>query len=224
MMHDILQFLETIFIYAVPTLLAITLHEAAHGYAAKRLGDNTAWVLGRVTLNPLRHVDPVGTLLVPGLLLLGSLVSGTGGFLFGWAKPVPVNFGRLYSPKRDMIWVALAGPAMNFAQLAAWLVLLKGLIWLAPESAPGAFLIDVALAGISVNMLLGVFNLVPVLPLDGGRILVGLLPWKWASIYAGTERYGMLILVVLLCTGLMGHLISPLMHLLQHLVQWVVYL
>ena len=118
------EILQSILIYAVPAILAITLHEAAHGFVAKRLGDNTAWILGRVTMNPLKHIDPVGTILVPGLLLVGSMIAGGAGFLFGWAKPVPVNFSRLYNPKRDMIWVSLAGPGMNIAQMFCWLMVL----------------------------------------------------------------------------------------------------
>lgn len=218
---QILSLLTEILIYAVPAVLAITLHEAAHGYAAKRLGDNTAWVLGRVTLNPLKHIDPVGTLLVPGLLLVGGMLTGGGALLFGWAKPVPVNFGRLYNPKRDMIWVALAGPLMNLAQVVAWLIVLKLIILISPESVLGSVAVDVAFAGLSVNMMLAAFNLIPILPLDGGRILEGLLPWKWAVPYSNLERYGMMIIVVLLVSGLLNYFISPFMHLLKVLVQWV---
>lgn len=218
---QIFSLLTEILIYAVPAVLAITLHEAAHGYAAKRLGDNTAWVLGRVTLNPMKHIDPVGTLLVPGLLLVGGMMTGGSALLFGWAKPVPVNFGRLYNPKRDMIWVALAGPLMNLAQVAAWLIVLKLIILISPESVLGSVAVDVAFAGLSVNMMLAAFNLIPILPLDGGRILEGLLPWKWAVPYSNLERYGMMIIVVLLVSGLLNYFISPFMHLLKVLVQWV---
>ena len=169
------EILRSIILYAIPTILAITLHEAAHGYVAKRLGDNTAWVLGRVTLNPLKHIDPVGTILVPGILLAGGMLTGLGGVMFGWAKPVPVNFARLRNPKFDMIWVALAGPASNFVQALLWALVAKIVVLAAPASLFGA-LIEICYGGITVNLVLMAFNLLPALPLDGGRIIVGLLP------------------------------------------------
>src|SRR5262245_12172705 len=167
--------LQTIALAAIPVVLAITLHEAAHGYVARQFGDSTAWMLGRVTLNPLKHIDPIGTVLVPFAILL---LSG-GGFLFGWAKPVPVNFGNLRHPKRDMLWVAAAGPAVNFAMALLW-ALVYGV-----ATSRGAFasagLASMSLIGVSINVALMVLNLLPILPLDGGRIAVSLLPHSLAA-------------------------------------------
>lgn len=203
------HYIFTILIYALPAILAITLHEAAHGYVARMLGDNTAWVLGRVTLNPIKHVDPMGTLLVPGILLLGSMVSGMGGLLFGWAKPVPVNFSRLNNPKVDMIWVALAGPGSNLVQALLWAVVLKVWFMLVPSTGFEFIVYELCRAGILVNLMLMAFNLLPILPLDGGRVLVGLLPRDLAWRYAKLEPYGMIILIVLLVSGLMSYFIRP---------------
>lgn len=211
----------TIIIYAVPAILAITLHEAAHGYVARMYGDNTAWVLGRVTLNPLAHVDPVGTIIVPGALLLASLVSGTGGLLFGWAKPVPVNFRRLRNPKTSMIWVALAGPASNLFQAILWAVLLKVVLVLPMTSFVANLCVQFAYAGISVNLMLMAFNLLPILPLDGGRVLVGLLPWQAAMSYSRLEPYGMLIIIVLIASGLLNMFIRPFLIFGQSLINLV---
>ncbi len=211
----------TIIIYAVPAILAITLHEAAHGYVARMYGDNTAWVLGRVTLNPLAHVDPVGTIIVPGALLLASLVSGTGGLLFGWAKPVPVNFRRLRNPKTSMIWVALAGPASNLFQAILWAVLLKVVLVLPMTSFVANLCVQFAYAGISVNLMLMAFNLLPILPLDGGRVLAGLLPWQAAMSYSRLEPYGMLIIIVLIASGLLNMFIRPFLIFGQTLVNLV---
>lgn len=201
-----LSTIQKITVYALPLIFAITLHEAAHAYAAKRLGDSTAFLLGRVTLNPLKHIDPIWTLLVPVLTLLFSP------FVFGAAKPVPVNFSALNHPKRDMIWVAAAGPAANLAMMILWAVVGKIAVSLAPSLAV-TYLVLVAQAGILVNALLMVFNLFPLLPLDGGRILVGLLPLRAALAYSKLEPYGMFILVGLILTGVMGAFLWPLVDL-----------
>jgi Zn-dependent protease len=174
--------------WIVPILFAITLHEAAHGYAARRFGDNTAWALGRVTLNPLKHVDPFGTVLLPAILLLFSSP-----FLFGYAKPVPVNFGALRNPRRDMVWVALAGPGTNIALAIVSALLLHAAV-LAPD--PAASWITQNLANsIIINAVLAVFNMLPLPPLDGGRVVTGLLPPRLGWRFAKIEPYGLLILL-----------------------------
>ncbi len=190
--------LQTIALWVVPVVFAITLHEAAHGYVAKSFGDRTAEMLGRITLNPLKHIDPVGTILVPGVLILAAKLGGPQ-FVFGWAKPVPVNFGNLRNPKRDMLWVAAAGPGANFAMAVLWALLLK-------VAAPGgvsesAHLLLMAKIGVSVNLVLMALNLLPVPPLDGGRIAVSLLPVHAAHAYARIEPYGLFIIVGLLAFG-----------------------
>ena len=195
--------IQKITVYAIPLIFAITLHEAAHAYAARYFGDSTAYMLGRMTLNPVKHIDPVWTILVPILTLMVSP------FVFGAAKPVPVNFGALRNPKRDMIWVAAAGPLANLAMMVAWAVVGKIAISLDP-SEPVYFLAKVAEAGIFVNALLMVFNLFPLLPLDGGRILTGLLPGRMAYAFSRTEPYGMLILIGLILTGILGKFMWPL--------------
>lgn len=206
--------IQALAIYALPVIFAITLHEAAHGYVARHFGDPTAWQLGRVSLNPLRHIDPVGTILVPGLILLFS----GGGFLFGWAKPVPVDFGRLHHPKRDMIWVAAAGPAANLAMLLGWALLYKYGVS-SPESTYGTAMQAMGQAGILINASLMLLNLLPLPPLDGGRIMVGLLPHHLAWRFAQIERYGFIILLALLFTGLLNAILLPLMRVLITLIQ-----
>ncbi|WP_417068296.1 site-2 protease family protein [Niveibacterium terrae] len=200
-------------IWAVPVLLAITLHEAAHGYAASRLGDPTAALAGRISLNPLRHIDPVGTVLVPALIVLAGQLSGVHFPPFGWAKPVPVDFARLNHPKRDMIWVAAAGPAANLAQAFGWALMLT--LQTALGGYGGELFAAMAQAGIVVNLALMLLNLIPVPPLDGGRILVGLLPWSLAWRFAQIERYGFLILVALLWGGVLDRILWPLIPPLQ---------
>ena len=195
--------LQKITVYAIPLIFAITLHEAAHAYAARYFGDSTAYMLGRMTLNPIKHIDPIWTILVPIVTLLVSP------FVFGAAKPVPVNFGTLRNPKRDMIWVAAAGPLANLAMMILWAIAAKIAITLGATGST-YFLALVAEAGIFVNALLMVFNLFPLLPLDGGRILTGLLPNKLAYTFSRTEPYGMFILIGLIMTGILGKFMWPL--------------
>ncbi len=202
---DIANLIQTIALYALPVLFAITVHEAAHGYAARHFGDNTAYMMGRITLNPLKHIDPVGTILMP--LVLYFLTSGA--FLFGYAKPVPVNFGALRNPKRDMVWVALAGPASNFAQAIFWALMLVLLRKLDIEET---FFLKMAQGGVLVNLVMWAFNLFPLPPLDGGRILVGLLPWKQAQWVARVEPWGFFIVMGLVVAGIVGtYWLLPLM-------------
>ena len=210
------ELIRAVSIFAIPVLFAITLHEAAHGYVARYFGDTTAAALGRISLNPARHIDPVGTLLVPILLLT---LSG-GSLLFGWAKPVPVNFSALRHPKQDMLWVAAAGPAANLVQALFWGLMLRLGLWAGGDADPlgvgdrlhalAVPLVLMGAAGIIVNLGLMVLNLMPLPPLDGGRIVVSLLPDRQAWQFARLERWGFLILVILLVTGLLGSLIWPL--------------
>jgi len=202
---DFHNMLITVLVYALPVIFAITFHEAAHGYVARRFGDSTAYMLGRVSLNPVKHIDPVGTILLPIVTLALSP------FMFGWAKPVPVNFNNLRRPKADMLWVAAAGPAANFAQVAIWAVVAGILARVAsPTGLIGAFWFSVANAGIQVNLMFALLNLLPVLPLDGGRIVTSMLPDRLSYAYQRTERYGLLILLALLFTGVIGWILSPL--------------
>lgn len=203
---DLYALAQSIAIAALPVVLAITLHEAAHGYAARHFGDPTAWMEGRITANPLKHIDPVGTVLVPLLILIVS----TGGFLFGWAKPVPVNFGNLKNPKRDMLWVAAAGPGANLVMALGWAALMK-LAWLLPLNYFSLPLARMAEIGILINLSLMLLNLLPLPPLDGGRIAVSLLPHRLAWRFAQLERWGFPILLVLLFTGILGAVLRPLL-------------
>jgi Zn-dependent protease len=202
-MMDVQSLIQTIALYAIPMLFAITLHEAAHGYAAKYFGDYTAYQAGRISLNPLDHIDLFGTILVPvGLLILGA------GFVFGWAKPVPVNFGNLRNPKRDMFWVAAAGPGANMLMALTWAALLKGTL-LFPETSFSFPIQKMASGGVAINLVLMVLNLIPLPPLDGGRIAVSLLPNRLAYRFAMIEPYGFIIVIVLLATRALSAIISP---------------
>jgi Zn-dependent protease len=196
---DISNIIQTVAIYAIPVIFAITLHEAAHGYAAKQLGDNTAYALGRVTLNPIKHIDPMGTIAVP--LLLYFATAGT--FLFGYAKPVPVRFGNLRHPKKDMIWVALAGPGSNLIQAIFWAIMY---LLLVKVSLTERFFLEMCQAGVLVNVVMFAFNLFPLPPLDGGRILVGVLPLKQAAMVSRIEPWGFFIVLGLVVTGVISAL------------------
>jgi Zn-dependent protease len=206
-MDDPYNIIIKILIFAPSMILAITLHEAAHGFVAKHYGDKTAYMLGRVTLNPIKHIDPLGTIVVP--LLIGFATNWS--FLFGWAKPVPVNFNNLRHPKRDMLWVAAAGPVSNMIQAALWALIALLLLGVASNSV-ATYWFSVAEAGILVNVVFAILNLFPILPLDGGRMLASLLPNKLSYAYQGTERFGMIILIVLIATGILGKLLSPLVY------------
>ncbi|EHK64280.1 site-2 protease family protein [Achromobacter arsenitoxydans] len=213
-MNDIIQ---TIAVYAIPVIFAITLHEAAHGYVARMLGDPTAYQAGRVSLNPARHIDPIGTLLVPVAILLASKLMGSPGMLFGWAKPVPVDFGRLRRPKKDMAWVALAGPAANLFMAILWALSLRLFI---ESGLQESFWFEMAVAGVNVNLVLMALNLLPILPLDGGRILFSLLPNRLAWQYSKIEPYGLVIVIVLLVTDVLWLLMRPVLGLGTTIVQW----
>jgi Zn-dependent protease len=213
-MNDIIQ---TIAVYAIPVIFAITLHEAAHGYVARMFGDPTAYQAGRISLNPARHIDPIGTLLVPVAILLASKLLGSPGMLFGWAKPVPVDFGRLRRPKQDMLWVALAGPAANLFMAVLWAFSLR--IFL-ESGLQESFWFEMAVAGVNVNLVLMALNLLPILPLDGGRILFSLLPNRLAWQYSKIEPYGLVIVVILLVTDVLWLLMRPVLSLGTTIVQW----
>ena len=224
---DVTSLVQTVAIYALPVLFAITLHEAAHGYVARHFGDMTAHAEGRISLNPLRHVDLNGTVIVPLVLIA---LSG-GKFAFGWAKPVPVNYSALRKPKQHMAWVAAAGPAVNLLMAIGWALLLKSVIEL-PRGFASVFLYQMAVAGIVVNLVIMVINLLPILPLDGGRILVGLLPRRLAREYARTERWGGYVLLAFIGASLldawfydgryMGGVFAPLGILIENVLRTVV--
>jgi Zn-dependent protease len=209
---DFAQIVQTVAIYALPVLFAITVHEAAHGYAARHFGDDTAWKLGRITLNPVKHIDPLGTIAMPLFLYFAT----SGAFLFGYAKPVPVQFGRLKNPKRDMVWVALAGPGANLVQAILWVLVLYVLHATGTQET---FFLAMAEAGVWVNLVMFAFNLFPLPPLDGGRILVGLLPHRQATAVSGIEPYGFFIVMALVVTGVISNLwMRPLTRITQDLI------
>ena len=192
---------QKIVAWVLPVLFAITVHEVAHGWVANRLGDSTAYMLGRLTLNPLKHVDPLGTIIVPGLLMLLKT-----GFLFGWAKPVPINWRNLHQPKRDMALVAAAGPMSNLLMAVGWALLIR-IAQLLGDA--GLALVFMGVAGIFINTILMVLNLLPLPPLDGGRVMTGLLPGPLAYRFSRIEPYGFFILIALLVTNVLGLILWP---------------
>ncbi|MGO3132899.1 MAG: site-2 protease family protein [Alcaligenes sp.] len=212
------SFIQTLTVYALPVIFGITLHEAAHGYVARMFGDPTAMLAGRISLNPLRHIDPIGTVVVPAVLLLSSAMMGMGGILFGWAKPVPVDWSRLRNPKRDMLWVALAGPASNMLMAILWVLYAHVMVKLGQGDS--RFLMGMAVAGVQVNLVLMALNLLPLPPLDGGRIVFSLLPDRLAYHYSRIEPYGMVILILLMFTGALWTLMSPLIALGEGILKW----
>jgi Zn-dependent protease len=212
------EIIKTILVYALPVLFAITLHEAAHGYAARYFGDKTAYMLGRVSLNPARHIDPFGTIILPIVMYAATALTGSP-FLFGYAKPVPVNFGNLRKPKRDMVWVAFAGPGANFVMAFGWLLLALGL---QRAQVDEPFFLEMANAGILTNLVLFALNLFPLPPLDGGRILVGLLPHRYSYKLARTEPYGFIIVMILATTQMLfKYWIGPLAYFAERILQMI---
>lgn len=208
-----LGLIETVIAWSIPILFGITVHEVAHGWVANSLGDPTARLQGRLTLNPIRHIDPVGTILVPALMVMLT------GFIFGWAKPVPVNWQRLGHPRRDMALVAAAGPLANLVMMLIWAIIAK-LVFVAgiEASLVAPFILTMVKVGIIINIILMVLNLLPLLPLDGGRVMTSLLPPDLAEKYAKLEPYGLLILVVLLVTGVLVRIIGPIIFGLEQLI------
>jgi Zn-dependent protease len=213
------EIIQTIAVYALPVLFAITLHEAAHGYAARYFGDKTAYMLGRVSLNPAKHIDPFGTIVLPIVMFAATAATGSP-FIFGYAKPVPVDFGKLRNPKRDMVWVAFAGPAANFAMALIWLLLL---VALQASHVQETFFVAMANAGVLTNLVIFALNLFPLPPLDGGRVLVGLLPHKYAFKVAKLEPYGFFIVMILAMTNLLfSFWIGPLMFITEKILQLII--
>lgn len=215
-----LTLIQKVVVFALPVIFAITLHEAAHGYVARYFGDMTAAEQGRITINPLKHIDLVGTILVPLIILVTSKLLGGGAILFGWAKPVPVNFARLRRPKQDMLWVAAAGPGMNFGMAVFWALMIQLGHALGSGFASTPLMLMGA-AGVFINVILMALNLIPLPPLDGGRIAVSLLPVKQAILFSRLEPYGLFILLGLLFTGILGLILWPLISLFIGLVALV---
>jgi Zn-dependent protease len=217
---DELSTLQQITIWILPVLFAITVHEAAHGWVAFKLGDDTAYQLGRITLNPIKHIDPIGTILLPIVLLVIS----AGQFVFGWAKPVPVNFNQLKKFRRDMALVALAGPAANLLMAILWIIIAKfGAVLIDDfQITEAIFLVYMGFAGVIINALLMILNLFPILPLDGGRVLHSLLPPDLANSYARLEPFGIIILVALLLTHVLETILLPILGIIQQIFVWFI--
>ncbi len=212
------EVIQQIFLWGIPLIFAIVLHEVAHGFVAFRLGDDTARRAGRLTLNPLKHIDPIGTVALPLLLILTKSP-----FVFGWAKPVPVNFARLRPLRKGMLLVALAGPLSNFLQAIVWALVVKITLPAAAQgNALAALLFQMGQIGVGVNIMLMIFNLMPIPPLDGGRVIQALAPPQWAKALVHIERYGMLIVVVLLASGVLSRVLSPLMRWMSELIYQLV--
>ncbi len=212
------ELIQTIAVYALPVLFAITLHEAAHAYAAKYFGDTTAFLAGRMSLNPIKHIDPLGTIAIPIVLYIVT----NGSFIFGYAKPVPVDFGSLRNPKKQMAWVALAGPASNFAMALGWLIVSVLLTALAGDGSLSTFLWKMAQAGVLVNILMFAFNLLPIPPLDGGRIVTSILPHRYAYKFSRIEPYGFFIVLALLLLKVLPVLVVPMMVFTGAILQFLV--
>ncbi len=218
-MDDFNSIIRLVLAAILPVLFAITAHEAAHGWVAWKLGDPTAKLQGRVSFNPIRHIDPFGTIILPMLLLVVSKLMG-GGVLFGWAKPVPVSWEKLNNPRRDMALVAVAGPGSNLIMAFLWALLAK-LTLSVDFGGATEFVQFTCVIGVYINIILMVLNLLPVPPLDGGRIVHSLLPARWAESYAGLEPYGIIIILVLLFTGVLWHILLPMINGVQHLI-WTI--
>ncbi len=213
-----LNLITTLFVFVIPVIFAVTLHEVAHGWVASRFGDQTAKSMGRLTLNPIKHIDPVGTIVVPAIMYF------TSGFIFGWAKPVPVNWRNLGHPRRDMALVAIAGPTANFLMLLFWAILAKVIVWLGSDPNYLTQVIFIMCGiGITINMILMILNLFPLLPLDGGRVLTAMLPRNLAITFSRLEPYGLIILVLLLFSGILWKILMPVIggmeSLIYHLIQ-----
>lgn len=213
-----LSTLQLIAIWILPVIFAITLHEVGHGWAAFKLGDNTAHQLGRITLNPIKHIDPIGTVILPSLLLV------TTGFVFGWAKPVPVNFQQLNQPRRDMALVALAGPGANLLMLLFWAIIINIGFFFYSSYEAAIFFIYVGQAGVIINFILMLLNLLPILPLDGGRVVHAMLPLNMADKFGRLEPFGIIVLIVLLLTGVLQQIMQYFLGFIQVLLQFLIFI